>query len=592
MSQLNNLKSNIRHYKFHSLFVRNFIIILLVIMIPLDIISLFFYTNSSKSMRQEMYQTNYNFIYTVRSIMDTLMSEMQTLAINTSMQAEIMTYFMSRPKAGADNAAQTTLVNFCKNYTYTHSGLHSIYIYCSETDTILSGSETYDFAAFSDTGWHDEYEAIHYDEARIILRARNNYYPYFLTIIKPVFSTDVDKAGAVVVNVNIQELTEVFHTLDNPTAQKIYLVDNHNRIIYSEVQNDILQDVNQIALPTAIFAAKEAGNISFKQNGISYLFSDIASQYFDWHYYCAAPIDLDSERSLRITQYLLVLLIVSLIIGAVGSFYISTRTYRPIGSILKLISSSDGHQESLYTDTTENESTYILKRISTTLKTNKTLKEELEAKLLLLKHAQIVALQSQINPHFLFNTLDTINWMAIDDYDGENRLSEALTTLGDLFRLNIDAASYLTDLQSELDYTKQYIKILKLRYTNLFEVNWSVDDDLKNCKVPRLVLQPLIENALYHGIKAKHASGTIHVAIGKENDNLLIQISDDGVGLEQSMLNRLNTELEQDYIYGSTHVGLKNINQRVKLIYGDAYGITIASDNNGTVVSLKMALIE
>lgn len=120
---------------------------------------------------------------------------------------------------------------------------------------------------------------------------------------------------------------------------------------------------------------------------------------------------------------------------------------------------------------------------------------------MLLKHAQIVGLQSQMNPHFLYNTLDTINWMVVADCHGANRISDALTTPADLFKANIDTTNYLTSLKEELTYTKQYIKILKLRYENMFDVVWGVDESLMSAKVPRLTLQPLIENALYHGIK-------------------------------------------------------------------------------------------
>ncbi len=592
MSQFDSLKSSIKHYKFRSIFVRNFIIILIVVMIPLDIISLFFYSNSSKSVRQEIYQTTYNFTYTFRSIIDTLMKEMQTLAINTSMQSEVNTYIFNKPVAGAENIAQTELIDYCKNYTYTHKYLHSIYIYSESTDTILSDTSTWNLADFSDQSWIDEYRTMTHDGILTVLRARNNHYPYFLTIIKPIFSTDTDKTGAIIVNINIQELTKNFQYLDDSSAQKLYIVNNDNRIIYSEIQDEILCDIRQSELPSAILTAEQEDKFSFSHNGVSYLLAGIESQFFNWQYYCIVPMKLYAARTTTTVLYLLLLMFLSLVVSIIGAFYLSTRTFRPIGSILELISSTNENSVSLYSDSLENESTYILSRIRSTLAINRQLKEELETKLILLKHAQIVALQSQINPHFMFNTLDTINWMAIDAFDGDNPLSTALTTLADLFKLNIDTSNYLTDLEGELNYAKQYVKILKLRYQEIFDVDWFLDESLVNCKVPRLTLQPLIENALYHGIKPKRANGLITVTIKKENDLMLIQITDDGVGLDASALEQLTNELEQDYLFGAKHVGLKNINQRVKLIYGDEYGIRIESNQAGTTISLRMPLFE
>ncbi len=592
MSQFDSLKSSIKHYKFRSIFVRNFIIILIVVMIPLDIISLFFYSSSSKSIRQEIYQTTYNFTYTFRSIIDTLMKEMQTLAINTSMQTEVNSYIFNQPVAGAENIAQTDLIDYCKNYTYTHKYLHSIYIYSEATDTVLSDANTWNLSDFSDKSWISEYRAMDHDGVRTVLRARNNHYPYFLTIIKPIFSTDTDKTGAIIVNINIQELTKNFQYLDEPSAQKLYIINSDNRIIYSEIQDEILCDALQSTMPSAILTAISEDKISYENDGITYLLASVDSQFFSWQYCCVVPMKLYADRTTTTVLYLLLLMFLSLIVSIIGAFYLSTRTFRPIGSILELISSTNENSVSLYSDSLENESTYILSRIRSTLAINRQLKEELEAKLILLKHAQIVALQSQINPHFMFNTLDTINWMAIDAFDGDNPLSTALTTLADLFKLNIDTSNYLTDLESEMNYAKQYVKILKLRYQEIFDVNWFLDESLIHCKVPRLTLQPLIENALYHGIKPKRARGLINVTIKKEKNLMLIQITDDGVGLEPSALDQLTKELEQNYLFGAKHVGLKNINQRVKLIYGDEYGIQIESSANGTTIALSMPLFE
>lgn len=223
---------------------------------------------------------------------------------------------------------------------------------------------------------------------------------------------------------------------------------------------------------------------------------------------------------------------------------------------------------------------------------NQALKEELDIRVTLLKHAQIVALQSQINPHFLFNTLDTINWMAIDKLDEENDVSDALTTLGDLFKLNIDTSNYLTDLKSEIEYTKKYIEILYLRHSGLFTVQWDIDKSLYSCKIPRLVLQPLIENAIYHGIIPKCSHGLIQVKICSDANQLSILVSDDGVGMAQDRLENLTKEIEQDSFINCKHVGIKNINQRIKLIYGSEFGIKIDSSNGWTTIYLTVPIIE
>lgn len=591
ISRFDILKASIKKYKTKSIFVKNFLIVMLLIMIPLDIVSLLFYANINKSMRHEIYQSNYNYTYTIHNITDNIMKEMQSLAIIAASQNDILNYLISEPQPGLTNSAQDDVSRYCKNFSYTHKYINSIYIYCESTNTILSDYMVRDFSNYKDNNWYKEYASTKTDETKIIMRAKNDYYPYFLTIIRPVFVTDINRMGAVIINVNIQELAEIFSNLDLPTDQKIYIVDNGGKIIYSENQNEILCNSDSVPLISAINTSEKEDNFSYTVNGTTYTYSSINSKLFPWKYVSAVPMSFYMDRTASVSLLLFTLLAVSLVIGAVVSFYISTRTYRPIGNIMELISSPEGNAQ-LYTDAPKNESSYILSRISNTLQKNRELQEELDIRITLLKHAQIVMLQSQINPHFLFNTLDTINWMAIDGFDGENEVSDALTTLGDLFKLNIDTANYLTDLKSEMEYTKKYIEILALRHKDIFTVNWTVDDALHNCKVPRLILQPLIENAIYHGIKPKRTPGTIQVNISADENYLTIKVSDDGIGMERTLLENLSREFEQDYVFGGKHVGLKNINQRIKLIYGNEYGVKITSASGMTTVHLKMPNVE
>lgn len=585
------LKASVKKYKMGSLFVKNFLIVLLVVMIPLDIISLLFYANSSNSMRDKIDQTNYNYTYTIHNMTDNIMKEMKSLSAVVASQNDVTNYLFDKPAPNSVSRLQEDVSRYCKNFTYTHTYIDSIYIYCEATNTVLADYETQDFDTFLDTQWFSDYENINELKTEIVLRARNDYYPYFLSIIKPIFATDSDRIGAVVINVNIQKMAKIFANLDIPANQNIYILDKNNKIIYSENQNEILCDSDSIPLLSAINNAIANNSSSVNHEGADYIYSSIQSRTFDWRYVSAVPMSFYLNSSSTVTLLLITLLTVSLIIGAIISFYISTRTYRPIGNIMELISSPETTAP-LYSDAPKNESAYILNQISKTLTSNRELKEELDIRLTLLKHAQIVTLQSQINPHFLFNTLDTINWMAIDGFEGENEVSDALTTLGDLFKLNIDTANYLTNLQSEIDYTKKYIEILQLRHKNIFNVHWNIEENLGECKVPRLVLQPLIENAIYHGIKPKLTPGTVDVEISSVGNHLTIMVTDDGVGLDPNYLDNLQKELEKDYIFGGKHVGLKNINQRIKLIYGNEYGLKVNSEPGKTEVRLTMPNIE
>ena len=592
MYRIKNVLHHVKNYKFNSLFVKNLIIIVLMIMIPIDAVCILFYINSSKSMQKEIQHSNNNLAHTIRDITDTIVKEIETFTINTALQDNVASYMMYPAAPNEGNENQVELMRYMKNYIYTNQYLHSIYLYCDKNNTILANTSASDFDKFNDTGWYPDYQPLGKDDVKIVLRAQEGIYPYFLSFIKPVYVTDTDRLGAVVVNVNVQKLVKAFKNVESPNGQEVYIVGGDGRVIYSSVQDEIMNEASLIPLLQKQGVHTQEDGSVVRMDGERYLSAAIDSQYFDWSYFCFLPMDFYHDQLSSAVLLLVLLLIMSLIVAAAASFYISTRTYQPISSILTLIDSPEKWMENLYADAPQNETAYILKQIGSALRTNKELTAELENRLLLLKHAQTVALQSQINPHFLFNTLDTINWMALDALEGDNKVSEALTILGDFFKMNIDSSNYLTNLEQEIDYTRQYMVILKMRFENAFTVKWEIDDAVKQAKIPRLVLQPIIENAVYHGIKPKgEENGVITVSALKSEKGLTLRVCDNGCGIDDERLETLKRELNMEYVSGSSHIGLKNVNQRIKLIYGNEYGIRIESGSWGTEVLLQMPYV-
>ncbi|MCI8521280.1 MAG: histidine kinase, partial [Clostridia bacterium] len=207
----------------------------------------------------------------------------------------------------------------------------------------------------------------------------------------------------------------------------------------------------------------------------------------------------------------------------------------------------------------------------------------------LLRKAQYDMLQTQINPHFLYNTLETINWMAYNLSNSENPVSKSLITLASFFR-NTLSSGYFVSIEDEIKYTNEYINILALRYGDLFDIEWDIDDTILPCTIIKICLQPIIENAVYHGLKPKNDKGLIKISGRCDGKNTIITISDNGVGMDSDKLYELNRRL-QDNAYNDekSHIGLVNVNQRIKIIFGDDYGITVESQEGvGTDVYITI----
>lgn len=197
------------------------------------------------------------------------------------------------------------------------------------------------------------------------------------------------------------------------------------------------------------------------------------------------------------------------------------------------------------------------------------------------KEAELKALQAQINPHFLFNTLESINWMA--QLNNVPEIRDMVTSLGALMEASIGKGNPMVPLSKELHYIDSYILIMKNRYGERLIYESDIDEEVLKSRVPKLLLQPLIENAIYHGIDRNRKKGIIHLTIKKGNaDDILIEIMDNGKGLiaeEVALMNQKFKDDKDDYLLGEDRkgIGLKNVNGRIKLFFGTEYGLSIES---------------
>jgi len=200
------------------------------------------------------------------------------------------------------------------------------------------------------------------------------------------------------------------------------------------------------------------------------------------------------------------------------------------------------------------------------------------------KEAELKALQSQINPHFLFNTLESINWMA--QLNNVPEISKIVTDLSDLMEAGIGREDRLITVEEEFRYSDKYISLLKARFEDKIEFKKEILNGAGEVKIPRLLIQPLVENAVYHGIERLRGKGRISLKAFIEGDILVIIVMDSGPGIGGAELSALNRMLSMDNdSYFKTlagkhrkSIGIENVNRRIKLFYGDRYGVKIESE--------------
>ena len=205
-----------------------------------------------------------------------------------------------------------------------------------------------------------------------------------------------------------------------------------------------------------------------------------------------------------------------------------------------------------------------------------------------LRRTELALLQAQINPHFLYNTMDTIVWLI--EADKPQEAVEMVTNLSGFFRHSLSKGEDVITLEEEERHVRSYLQIQHARYKDIMEYTVDIDPQLGHAMIPKLTLQPLVENALYHGVKLKRAKGTIRISGCVEDGCIVLRVTDNGVGIPAQRLEQLRSAMEGDERVG---FGLSAVNQRLRLQFGQGYGLTITSEEGvGTTVTARIPWIE
>lgn len=298
----------------------------------------------------------------------------------------------------------------------------------------------------------------------------------------------------------------------------------------------------------------------------------------DWRLVGVAS--LDGVKSARNDIVLVLWLMGSaLLIIALGSgFIFSNRVAKPLRKLERAMEAVEsGRLDSEVEVGGSYEARSLAEHYGKMLARIRILLDDIKGKEKYLRTSELNALQSQINPHFLYNTLDTITWSA--EFQESEKVIALTKALARFFRLSLGDGGELTTVEDELDHVRQYLIIQKMRYEDKLNFDISCGDGICRIKIPKLILQPIVENALYHGIRPKDGPGTIKVTAESSGSGILFTVSDDGIGYDPAK--------PQAGDKSGSGVGIDNVDQRIKLYYGDDFGIKIKSvPGSGTQVDI------
>lgn len=570
MNKIKNIWFNIRYFKFNSIFLRTFLFITTLTVIPFIVLSIMFYSNTLKNIREEItLENSYMFDNSVNIIDRTLM-EVDTLSSSLASNESTQLYTINNVSTDSFE----TISRLAKTLPIIYRYIDSIYIYSEPTDTVIMDNNSIPLSDLSDTDWINAYHAVTSPKGTIIPRSKNNVYPQLITIIKPIYVAD-EKKGAIIININAQSIYNSMLYQQYKDGRLFFLVNADNKIIISSELSYFNTYPDDIGLNTLTIESNPKNSI-YEINDKNYIVLSSDSTISGYKYISAYPLELYEHKLSTMKLQIIGILLLLMIIIFILAYVASVRSYSPLNEIISFLDNSQPPADNIEEED-KNELMYIINSIQTHINDKTKMAEILEERMKLLRKSQYDMLQTQINPHFLYNTLETINWMAYNMSNSENPVSKSLINLASFFR-NTLTSGYFVSIENEIKYTKEYVNILALRYGDLFDIEWDIDESILSYTIIKICLQPIIENAVYHGIKQKNDKGLIKIKGLCDDNNIILIVSDDGVGIEKDALDELNKTLsETSFTNEKSHIGLSNVNQRIKIIFGDSYGIHVES---------------
>ncbi|MCC3359402.1 cache domain-containing sensor histidine kinase [Bacillus sp. REN16] len=467
-------------------------------------------------------------------------------------------------------------------YIGSEKYIQSIYLYDSNGREFLAGSsrnpinENEKEHALNQA---DQYEG----ENHWIETEDSNGYLTSVRLIRSYENLNFENIGKLLVIVNLDSIVSGLPKPNGDLAGNI-LVSDGEHVFYSEKGNDHLN--------TYHFQAKNKQGYRIEEiNGERSFVNHLTTDFEGWTYWSIIPFNMMFSKITAVKYSLVLVFLVMFIILISLGFTFLRRITNPILALADTMQEVQHGNFQIVNSLPsskvyEDEVGVLYQNFKTMIQQIDELIEENYAKQLLIKETEFKALQAQINPHFLYNTLESINWLAITN--NQKQISNMVDALGHLMRNSIDFKESIITIEKEFEIVKSYLTIQKYRFDDRVEFQTDIPAKFLTCKIPKLTLQPLLENAFKHAVEMSIDTIEIKVLAYQEKDTLFIRIEDNGPGIDPYILQKLKEGKAKPK---GTGIGLNNIDSRIKLFAGEEYGVRIESlVGQGTAITVVLPL--
>lgn len=475
----------------------------------------------------------------------------------------------------------------------TGRDLYNIRLYLNDDFfTSVSGSKIINESKILNEPW---YKQVRLDNSGIVWIPTYEYDFGFprekqnvISIARSIYSREGDYKylGIIIVDILEKSFYDIIKDIDITKSGGVYLLDQNNVILSSDNKQEIgtsftkkynMEDAAPVLEGNYRLIAGKEEALYFSKN----------IPNMEWRLVAVVPRKEIIQDTRGILEYMILLLLFLTVIAVIISYKVSVNVTRRIDILSKNMRKIQDDDWDVDVGIVYDDEIGDLQRsFSYMIHNMKTLISEKYKSEIRIKKADLRTLQAQINPHFLYNILDMISWMAMK-YQAED-ITYIVSRLAKFFRISLSSGREMVSIRDEMEHVKLYIDIQRKRFDDAIEMRFDLDENVMNCETVKLILQPLVENAILHGImESDRKSGMIQIKSAQEGEDVLIEIIDNGIGMSEEQIRNIeNHESRVGY-------GIKNVNQRIKLKYGNQYGLSYQSTLQvGTKVTIRFPAIE
>ncbi|MBK1811107.1 histidine kinase [Clostridium sp. YIM B02505] len=579
---LDSLKEKYLNLKISSKIAIYFSVIFIIATIVIN----FTYDSINKTyMTEKIKQSSFEALESAESstniIIDNVSNASKMIVSSDDIQSNL-----KNANSQTDLELQNNINKYLTQFTNFNPNIASIYILDNYSNKYYSENNTYKNFNVDEIKNMDWYNELIKKNGGYILKLNggglfhNKEYDYesyvsFIRIINDINTQE--KIGVLIININENAFYDSIVKVSNKSGTKLIIEDENNKIITKpDIEKGILQEAEKEKTYT-----ENKGFIIKKIDKKDYIISSIKMKNNNWNLISISEYSQLGEQSKYIRYFILIFIVVNIILIILGAFGISRMITRPLTKLHQSMRAVKNGEFKAVDIKTYNDEVGEVKNVYNIMVSHiKFLLNKIREDEKFKRKAELDVLMSQIKPHFLYNTFDTISSLALS---GENRsVYEIIKALGAFYRTSLNNGRDIITVEEEIKTIKSYLLIQNVRYRDKFEVQYDLSQNCDGFKIIKLVLQPLVENAIYHGLRNKTVKGFIKISVYEEENSVVLEVEDNGEGIDEDKLKSINE--------GKTSgIGVRATKERLRVFYGEECKFSVTSEKGrGTKIAIKI----